>query len=524
MWSSHPKPPKHSAQSCLPCREKKRKCDRRLPVCSRCQRSRHQCLYGNGSFGFCASSVPAAGEEVIGIRSLLASGTTAPEPPLLKPSKACYNCKHAKKHCDRTQPSCARCTRRCTRCIYDHFIELEHLRTHHFFSSSLTTKTVNCSIDYPIRSHAHIPMLIRFFQDKQGLSPFRVEPYSLAYYLRSTWISHALADPCLLHATLFSASVQLDMLTGAQQSSYATLYHQFNAVRLLRSRLAMAALNNPDDATVASVLLLAIHGSLQLDRESTEVHRQGLLQIVATRGGLDKLGFDGFLAHLTQASLSFLAIVFDQPEPFPIPECEASVGPHNLICLVLKGFNESPNEQLRQPLLNLFRDIQQLAREACTDSEALPSATNIPLIQSLLDRLWSETDPALSGQPPALSKKEFALLRACTISGRILAYLLDDRLPWSEQQLDQFLEELQDAIDLTERATWLKHGPEANMWVAVVGAAMCKDIGGRASFILKENCVASAIRGTDWSRYVAARFCYRWLKDKRLARCASLQT
>ncbi|KAL4993333.1 hypothetical protein BDV10DRAFT_199700 [Aspergillus recurvatus] len=412
-------------------------------------RSKHQCLYENGLFGLYASSVAAAGEEVIGIRHVIIASTR---------------------------------------------------------KSTVTELSL-------VAHDAHV-------QDKQGLSPFQVEPHSLAGYLRSTWISHALADPCLLHATLFSASVQLDALTGAQQSSYATLHHQFNAVRLVRSRLAMAALNSPDDATVASVLLLAIHGSLQTDQESVEVHRRGLIQIVAARGGLDKLGFEGFLALLIQGSLSFLVITFDQPEPLPITEWDTPLDPHSLICLILDGSKEPPNQQLRHQLLNLFRDIQQLVQEACIDRETVPSATNNLHIQSLLDKLWSETDPAFSRQPSALSKKELALLRACSVSGRILAYLLDDRVPWSERQLNQFLEELEGAIDSTERATWLKHSPAANMWVAVMGAAMCKDIGGRASFILKENCVASAVKGTEWSRYVAARFCYRWLKDRRLARSA----
>ncbi|KAL4735578.1 hypothetical protein BDV11DRAFT_195663 [Aspergillus similis] len=486
-------------------------------------RSKHQCLYGNGPFGFYASSLPATGDEACEISYLPASGKPVPEQPLLKLSKACYNCKHAKKHCDRTQPSCARCTRRGSRCIYDHFIKPEHLRTHHFFSSSLAVRTVNYTVDYPILPHAQIPMLIRFFQDKQGLSPFQVEPDSLANYLRSTWITHALADPCLLHATLFSAAVQLDALACAEQSSYATLYHQSNAVSLVRSRLAMTSLNRPDDATVASVVLLAIHGSLQFDRDTVEVHRQGLLQLIAARGGLDKLGFDGFLAHLIQGSLSFLTIVFDQPEPFPIPEWEEPLSPHTFICLILDDSNTSPNEQLRHLLLNLFRDIQQLVQEVCTDRESLSGARNNSYIKSFLDKLSSKPDRSSSDQISVLSKRELALLRACSISGRILAYILDDRLPWSEQQLDRLLEELEDAIDATERGTWLKHSPGANVWVAVMGAAICKDIHGRASFVLKENCVVSSIKGTESSRYVEARFCYHWLKERWQARSASLE-
>ncbi|KAI9368143.1 hypothetical protein BJX61DRAFT_239932 [Aspergillus egyptiacus] len=367
-------------------------------------------------------------------------------------------------------------------------------------------------------------MLIRFFQDKQGLAPFQVERNSLAYYLRSTWISHALADPCLLHATLFSASVQLDAFTGARQSSYTTLYHQFHAVSLVRSRLAMA-LNSPDDATIGAVLLLAIHGSLQMNRESAEVHRQGLLQIVALRGGLDKLGFDGFLAQVIQGSLSFLAITFDQPEPFPTSDHpqEAPLGPHTLIRFILDGLAESPNEDLRRPLLALFGDLEHVVREACTvtvtPNETLPNS----IYYSLLDSLHStEPSPPQQPSPPSLSKKEFALLQACSISARIIASLLDYRTPWSERHLARLVSDLDRAITTTERATWLKHCPEASIWVAVLGAAMHDDVDGRASFILKENCVASARRVSGWARYVAGRCCYRWLRDRRVGRRAGL--
>jgi hypothetical protein len=92
-----------------------------------------------------------------------------------------------------------------------------------------------------------------------GLLPFQVKGYTLASYLRSSWISSALTNPCLFHATLFSASVQSDALTGVERSNHATLYHQANTVCLVRSRLA-ASTGTLDDATVASTLLLAIHG------------------------------------------------------------------------------------------------------------------------------------------------------------------------------------------------------------------------------------------------------------------------
>lgn len=64
-----------------------------------------------------------------------------------------------------------------------------------------------------------------------------VVAYSLAHHLRSQWIQHAMSDPCLFHATLFSASASIDMLRG-QQNTARTLYHQTWAIRLINERLA----------------------------------------------------------------------------------------------------------------------------------------------------------------------------------------------------------------------------------------------------------------------------------------------
>jgi hypothetical protein len=126
--------------------------------------------------------------------------------------------------------------------------------------------------------------------------------------------------------------------------------------------------------------------------------------------------------------------------------------------------------------------------------------------------------------PPGLSKKEHALLRTCTIACKILAYLLDDRVPWSESTLSDLVNQLDEAASKTERATWVKHNPEANGWIAIMGSAMMDDMGRRAGFLSRENCIASSMRDTRPSRYVAAWYCYRWLKGMRLARSAGLVT
>ncbi|KAL3485884.1 hypothetical protein BJX62DRAFT_242538 [Aspergillus germanicus] len=439
-------------------------------------------------------------------------------------TQSCLACKVKKRKCDKRLPTCSRCRRLGAVCVYDHLSELELLRTHHSFSYTLTREPSKYTPLYPIEFQDHIPMLLRFFQDKMGLLPFQVKGYTLASYLRSSWISSALTDPCLFHATLFSASVQLDALTGVERSNHATLYHQANTVRLVRSRLA-ASTGTLDDATVASTLLLAIHGSLQFDEESTEIHRRGLLQMVATRGGLDNLGFEGFLAELIQNSMSFLAIIFDQPDPFPIAEWasfDAPLLPHGLVSLVLNGLSRSPSPSLSLYLRSLFQDIQGLVHEVCSDevcSDPLtPGAMSASRLHCL-ENLRSRSKHGLTTQTTDLSKKELALLRTCSLSGTILAYLLDTRIPWSDDQMAQLLATLEAEINATERSTWFTHCPEAVLWVSAVGAAMSQDLVGRKRFILKEKCVASSIRPTRPSVHIASWFGYRWMKDRRLARC-----
>lgn len=77
---------------------------------------------------------------------------------------------------------------------------------------------------------------------------------SLAHHLRTEWLHHAMSDPCLFHATLFSASASMNMLKG-QQNTAQTLYHQTWAIGLVNERLAQTepALNY---GTVGAVIPL----------------------------------------------------------------------------------------------------------------------------------------------------------------------------------------------------------------------------------------------------------------------------
>lgn len=117
-------------------------------------------------------------------------------------------------------------------------------------------------------------------QEQTGLAALQVEVNSIAYHLRSSWIRHALTDPCLFHATLYTASAEMDAMRGTQgtTTNYATLYHQTNTIRLLNRRLVHGGLM--DDATIASVLLLVISGvRFRLTGPIPILHRDTVAQV-----------------------------------------------------------------------------------------------------------------------------------------------------------------------------------------------------------------------------------------------------
>jgi hypothetical protein len=111
------------------------------------------------------------------------------------------------------------------------------------------------AFESPIRYRSYMSDLVQFCKSCDGHSlhsPFTHHPGvltsialpsgtvvadSLAHHLRSQWMLHAMSDPCLFHATLFSASASIDRLLGRPNTTL-TLYHQTWAIRLINERLA----------------------------------------------------------------------------------------------------------------------------------------------------------------------------------------------------------------------------------------------------------------------------------------------
>ncbi|KAL4874383.1 hypothetical protein BJY04DRAFT_17498 [Aspergillus karnatakaensis] len=508
----------YTAEACFACKSKKRKCDKQFPACSRCQSVDQECLYGISAAGVYGKIVTVTNKD-------LSTASSNPVLPTVEkvssPSfgrRSCCRCNRLKKQCDRALPSCSRCTRLGASCVYDRLQQRRLMSSQHLFSLDAPPVTIfPLRLPYPIETKPYMPSLVQSFQDRMGLSELAVETDSLAYHLRSSWIRHAIADPCLMHATLYAASAHLDALrdtTAANPSTNpVTLYHQTETIAAVNARLACG--QGLDDATIASVLQLVITGSLQKDNEATEAHRRGLLHMVAMKGGLKKLGFDGFLARMIQMNMVLPAVVFDQLDGFAV-DVDGLYSPAascNLAALTLDRLGQSTNRSLAvsSHMTAIFTHLWELLLAVDVGEDGNGQYLfDFATVRFILDGEWPWHECL-----PVMSKGEMAMVQACQVSLCILRYLLDDRLltlQWTEQ-LVAMVEELKSHISATDSATWLRYAPHANLWVTTLGLAVSEDVEGRLWFLMHERCVVMSMKATQPAPHEMVWACYRWLRQ-----------
>ncbi|KAJ0419797.1 hypothetical protein BJY00DRAFT_285542 [Aspergillus carlsbadensis] len=523
--SSTTRPQHYTAEACFACKTKKRKCDKLFPACSRCKRVDHQCLYGIAADGLYGTIVPVAKKELCGVSRPDDQSHNLDNAPL--PSSewgSCRRCHRLKKQCNKAFPSCSRCTRLGAPCAYEKLQRRRLLSSQHVFSlDGPSMSSLALRVSYPVESKEYIPSLVYSFQERMGLLTLAVETDSLAHHLRASWIQYALADPCLMHATLYTASAHLDTLrntiAGSPTPNYVTLYHQSETVAAVNRRIASGTLL--DDATIASVLLLVVTGSLQKDNGATEAHRRGLLNMVAVRGGLEKLGFEGFLARMIQMNMVLPAVVFDQLDGFTLEGMYSPAASSNLPGLTLDRLEQSTSgtPAVRFHMTAIFTHVWELLLAVdCGGDGNGQYAFDFSTARFILDGEWPWYDTR-----PYLPKTEAAIVRACQVSLRILRYLLDDRLPPPDRtdQLVAMVEEMKSHISATDSAAWLRYAPHANLWVTTLGLAVSEDVQGRLWFLMHERCVVMPMKATQPAPHETVWACYRWLRQLIQARSAA---
>ncbi|KAL2813014.1 hypothetical protein BJX63DRAFT_395420 [Aspergillus granulosus] len=508
----------YTAEACFSCRIKKRKCDKQIPACSRCRRVDQQCLYGMSAGGVYGTIVPFTDNKLCNPSSNHVSPKLERASPPLVGWGSCRQCYKLKKRCDKAYPSCSRCKRLDAPCAYERLQRLRLFSSQHLLSFELPPMNIIAlKPSYPVESRPYIPALVQSFQERMGLSALPVEIDSLAYYMRCSWIQRALVDPCLFHATLYAASAQLDTLRATTAAGMATpnpvtLYHQTEAIIAVNSRIVSSKVL--DDATIAAVLLLVITGSLQNDDQATEVHRLGLTQMVAMRGGLKALGFDGVLSRMVQMNMVLPAVVFDQLDAFLVDGICLPAASSNLPGWALEklGHGTSGNPSVRFHMTAIFAHVWELLLAVdCGEDENGEYQFDFATGQFILDGEW----PRSESLPLDLSKSEAAMVKACQVALRILRYLLDDRLPPPQrtEMLVAMVEELKSHISSSDPESWLQYAPHASLWVTTLGLAVSDDVQGRLWFLMHERCVVMSIKDTQPAPHEMVWACYRWMRQ-----------
>lgn len=440
-----------------------------------------------------------------------------------RPIRACLTCKAAKRRCDKEVPSCARCTRLKLRCTYWTAPDLGAP----YFVNPLAIQRVDAQASYPVPTQKHMPMLLHSFIETFGMAPLPVEDGSLASLLRTDWVSRAIVDPCFFHATLFSASAHLDAFQGKAQNEM-TLYHYSMALKLLREKLASPG-GTLDEGTIACIPPLVFFSSMKNDEDSSRIHREGLMQLLRAKGGLNKMGLGGFFSALIPVCVLTEAIIFDTELDIPgleIPPTPLSP-PLCLITATLKrAAHQTGYYNLSHEAIMMWEEIRLICRYA--DEQHLGTSTEEHLFdltktqyRSRLDTKINEDDEPREKVPPSGSVS--GINESCHAAALIFWYLFDDHFSVEDETLQKLVNNLKDALSRTTMDAWIRCSPEAHTWICLVGAVAsppCSE--DRVLFSLRHGQPVVCIRSEGASLYVDCWKTYDWLNRRRKLRSSGI--
>ncbi|KAL5366621.1 hypothetical protein BJX96DRAFT_161240 [Aspergillus floccosus] len=519
--------------ACLSCAQKKRRCDRAVPVCSRCQQTRQECSYSRPQFTLgVGTAVSPSGRERVNQGEVFYQSWQrknqvdairikwAPLSGDQVANRACLACKAGKRRCDRQVPSCTRCTRLQNRCTYWHgsMTTFAPNSSASYFVDPLALQRVDAKVSFPVPMQKHMPMLLRSFIETFGMAPLPVDDGSLAFLLRTDWVSHALMDPCFFHATLFSASAHLDAFQG-KATSQVTLHHYTIALRLLREKLASPQ-GILDEGTIACIPPLVFFSSMRSDEASSRIHREGLMQLLRSKGGLHKMGPSGFFSALIPVCVMTEAIIFDSELEIPgldIPPTPL-VPPICLLTAALKrAAHQTGYYNLSREAITIFQNIILVSSYfdkeymGTTEERRLYDSTKTKWRNRLRQKISRDQD-----SPGTVYPSTNGIDQPCYAAALIFWYHLDEYFSIETSVLQSLVQSLRDTLVRTSMDTWIRCSPEAHTWICLVGAAASRHSSeDRVWFSLRHGQPVVCIRSEGPSLYLDCWRTYDWLNCRR---------
>ncbi|KAJ5699000.1 hypothetical protein N7462_001005 [Penicillium macrosclerotiorum] len=213
--------------------------------------------------------------------------------------RSCSACANFKHSCDRRTPSCSRCIKRRVLCVYANepwTIPPGPAGREHGTSIATAKKAVILtssrfgSLD-PFESYPstrlpreRVQRLIHNFLHKIAFQYYPLDLNATSNPFLISWWPLALGDPALFHVSLQTASLDEELL--AQKGFQMSELLMADSVALLRRKIEEPSLA-VQDGTMNSVITLATIEFGKGNMETSQMHVEGVKQLVKMRGGIN---------------------------------------------------------------------------------------------------------------------------------------------------------------------------------------------------------------------------------------------
>ncbi|KAL3485442.1 hypothetical protein BJX62DRAFT_38338 [Aspergillus germanicus] len=442
---------------------------------------------------------------------------------------ACDVCRLKKRGCDRLLPSCSRCERARHECTYAIITTPSSKTDDGHTDCALAARILyglSFEFDYPVPYRNDLPLLISHFTSDSLLPLVVSQADSISVHIQTTWMRRAMNDPCLFHATLFCASAHIDGLRF-QPHSRRTMYHQLQAVKLLRERLADVSgpINYELAATALSLCYFSMSG---FNAEAALTHREGLLRMLQCSEG-QKSEFKYLIAQASLTLLSF-SMILKKNITYP------------------SSFHGGPQNDITQcacfPPSGLLRDAVTREMSYCHVRSTLDSSTLYEM-QTVLDFIVQVHEGAITCEVPGKAgyttpyllptskqlviqnplhpieyskmgaPKAAMLSHACQLAISIFWCVFQHSTNIHERLvlLDDRLRSLKQILRKLDPIFCKRYAPEAYAWLSFTAAVACTNDQDRIGLIMIPMPVITACDSTDLTLMRKSWRYVKWLTE-----------
>ncbi|KAH8810865.1 hypothetical protein F5884DRAFT_749272 [Xylogone sp. PMI_703] len=430
--------------------------------------------------------------------------------------QACEPCKARKKKCDRSYPTCTTCADKMLKCGYEEdkmrnevlqlrkqvetltaLVDIQSKRRRHSIPIGLLPSP---STQYPIQSAWYMPSLIQHYWTLCFPRFSQTDSSDSYRTLASSWMEAVFSDACMFHAALFAASSHIDVLRN-ECDNPITNYHRCGTRQFLVNSISSSR-PLPLTAIAATTFLwhyeLITMKSMNSHVEEAVIHKRGLQQMVKSKGGLSKVGFNGFLAHLitmlrhmgsnlTRLTRIDIGDIIMNPSA-PIFANSASIPQPELAATLLSATLNRPKQELEAqgistPLINLLHNVHQStihfeSRRVQRDeiSSAISPSTSVE--EDMLD--VNPIDDIPFSESPQVDDY-FQL--ACYYAASIHLRCLQQATPFSSLDNQKLVSQIRYYLTHLNEDIWLYVNRETYVWLCFTAAAAARE--GKSWFLAK---------------------------------------